>query len=412
MKLSWFALLSTTVILRANLVLSQDDSSNPGVNPDAQVDPTTPSSLSTQAESNARGDPNVAVVLSTNAHSRRSSGGEPVPEEGSKNDLVARQEIVYAGIPHIPDNCSDIRVFSFRGSNEPYPGRGGAMLGTLCALIEPKGLSCDYEDVDYPANISWSGLYCSSAHIGTTAGVNQMTDYVQKCPDSRLVMLGYSQGANVASDILGGGGGELFGCQQAPNPPLSRDIKPGSNIVAVVTMGNPRNTADQPYNLGRGSNYSGELGRSGQQLVDLNKYEDVMANWCNYGDPVCAVGSEPTNLTAHWDYYDEYSYVASEWVVATVMGYTDERLDLTLDGQNQSVVLVNKTSDSSSGNNGPANAHNSSGNVSTGSGNGSNGSRGGGGDEDGAFSFRSNAAGGLSVLMLVALVTAGLSFMI
>ncbi|RMZ75217.1 hypothetical protein DV737_g5414, partial [Chaetothyriales sp. CBS 132003] len=177
--------------------------------------------------------------------------------------------------PHIPDNCSDIRIFSARGSNEPYPGRGGAMLGTLCWLFESAGVSCDYEDVSYPANISWSGIFCESANIGVYAGRDQMTTYVER-------------------------------------------------FVAAVSFGSPRFTADQPYNIGRGSNYNGVLKRWGQQLYDLNEYEDIIAMWCNAGDPVCAVGSDPVNISAHWSYYDQYSDVASRWVVATALGQTND----------------------------------------------------------------------------------------
>lgn len=105
--------------------------------------------------------------------------------------------------------------------------------------------------------------------------------------------------------------------------------------------------------------------------------------WCNAGDPVCAVGSEPVNITAHWSYYDEYTEVASRWVVATVLGQTDVRLDLDLDGQDESVVLTgSKPSD--------------------------NESRSGGGDEDGASSLRGSFGPGLGLAGLVLLVTSGL----
>jgi hypothetical protein len=144
-------------------------------------------------------------------------------------DPADLQDEPYNVIPHIPDSCNDIRVISFRGSDEPYPGRGGQMLGTLCALFESEGLSCDYEDVSYPANISYSGIYCESAHVGALNGRAQMTEYVQRCPDSRLVMMGYSQGASVISDLLGGGGGPIFDCEQPSNPSLPRDTAPGSS---------------------------------------------------------------------------------------------------------------------------------------------------------------------------------------
>lgn len=109
--------------------------------------------------------------------------------------------------------------------------------------------------------------------------------------------------------------------------------------------------------------------------------------WCNAGDPVCAVGSEPVNITAHWSYYDEYTNVASRWVVATVLGQTDVRLDLDLDGQDESIVLTGSSSSNSQSD---------------------NDSRSGGGDEDGGWSLRSNSGSGLGLLGPVVLVTIGL----
>lgn len=109
-------------------------------------------------------------------------------------------------------------------------------------------------------------------------------------------------------------------------------------------MGDPRYTASQPYDLGRGATFNGTAPRHGEQLAALNDYEDVIAMWCNHGDPVCAVGSQPENITAHWSYYDEFGEVASQWVRATALGWTDERLDLNQDGQNESVVLVRNAS--------------------------------------------------------------------
>jgi acetylxylan esterase len=118
-------------------------------------------------------------------------------------------------------------------------------------------------------------------------------------------------------------------------------------------MGNPRHTANQTHNIGNGSSFDGVLARTGSQLASLNVYDDILASWCNHGDPVCAVGSEPVNITAHWSYYDEYAEVASRWVVATALGQTDVRLDLDLDGRNESIVL--------SGRNGSGNASANSG---------------------------------------------------
>jgi predicted esterase len=34
--------------------------------------------------------------------------------------------------------------------------------------------------------------------------------YAERCPNSKLILAGYSQGGQIATDILGGAGGVLF----------------------------------------------------------------------------------------------------------------------------------------------------------------------------------------------------------
>jgi hypothetical protein len=109
-------------------------------------------------------------------------------------------------------------------------------------------------------------------------------------------------------------------------------------VAAAAVFGNPHHTPSQPYNIGRGSSFPGNQARTPSQLASLNAYSDILADWCNFGDPVCAVGSEPVNITAHWSYYEEYSDVAAKWIVATALGLGGE-LDLDRTGRNQSVVL-------------------------------------------------------------------------
>ena len=101
--------------------------------------------------------------------------------------------------------CTDIHIFLSKGWNEPYPGRQGALAGAICAGLPD--VSCDYEDILF--SNTPEDDYCASVTEGNTNGVAQMNAYAERCPDSRLVLTGYSQGANVAGDILGGGGGRF-----------------------------------------------------------------------------------------------------------------------------------------------------------------------------------------------------------
>lgn len=123
-------------------------------------------------------------------------------------------------------DCAAVHIFLAKGWNEPYPGRQGKLAGAICYGLD----SCDYEDI-YFYNTP-DAVYCDSVTEGDVNGVAQMTAYADRCPDSQLVLSGYSQGANVAGDILGGGGG-TFGnstvnCTVAETQGLDPTTSPGN----------------------------------------------------------------------------------------------------------------------------------------------------------------------------------------
>lgn len=126
-------------------------------------------------------------------------------------------------------DCRPFHVFVTRGSDEPYPGRLGNLTKEICSAIGTE--DCGYEDVEYPAKSTAWGVdeWCKSAAKGASSGQAQMKAYSKKCPNSKLILLGFSQGASVAQDILGGGGGQVFECEQNANPALDASTAPGSN---------------------------------------------------------------------------------------------------------------------------------------------------------------------------------------
>jgi len=119
--------------------------------------------------------------------------------------------------------CDDVHFFLARGNNEPYPGRQQALVEATC-----DGLAgCGYEDLYYSA--LYTDLYCQTAYDGSVAGIVQMAAYAQKCPKSKLILAGYSQGGQIASDILSGGGGYSFnGCFQPYTPAMDKTTSPGN----------------------------------------------------------------------------------------------------------------------------------------------------------------------------------------
>lgn len=76
--------------------------------------------------------------------------------------------------------------------------------------------------------------------------VDQVGAYVAKCPDSAVVMVGYSEGSQIIDDAFcGGPDGNSMAETAAPVP---ADV--GARVKALVFMGDPRNIPGLPYNIG------------------------------------------------------------------------------------------------------------------------------------------------------------------
>lgn len=202
--------------------------------------------------------------------------------------------------------CHSVHIFLARGTSEPYPGRQSAVVSAICNGIG----DCGYEDINYPASTSPS--YCSSVETGIVGGTSQITAYANRCPNAKLVLSGYSQGAQIVGDILGGGGGDAgLGCSSRTNPGLNASTLPGNKIYAALLFGDVRHTANQVYNTASGANSDGINPRRGTQLISLNRFSNVLRSWCLSGDNVCARGFDPN---AHTSYFNIFSTEAGSWV--------------------------------------------------------------------------------------------------
>ncbi|KAI5205498.1 carbohydrate esterase family 5 protein [Aureobasidium subglaciale EXF-2481] len=229
----------------------------------------------------------------------------------------AQASVVSTNIPapaptaqNTDSSCRDVHVFLSKGWNEPYPGRQGKLAGAICYGLE----SCDYEDILY-SNPEGSD-YCTAVSEGDRNGIDQMTAYANKCPGSKLVLTGYSQGANVAGDILGGA--DVCG---GPNPGLDPSTSPGNKLGAVLLFGDNRHVANQPYNVLSGASVSCNDPRTPESLARLNKFAGVMRSYCDGSDPVCAAaGPGPFDVNKHLNYFDIYTDDAAGWV-KYMLGY-------------------------------------------------------------------------------------------
>ncbi|KAK1499571.1 cutinase [Colletotrichum cuscutae] len=193
-------------------------------------------------------------------------------------------------------SCTDLHIFLARGLNEGYPGRQQLVIDATCNGL----FSCDYEDILFDAS-NPSG-YRAAVEEGRVSGVAQVKAYSEKCPSSKIVLSGYSEGANVVGDILADSG-------------LAATATPGSQVCAALLFGDPTHIANQSYNVEAGSSFSGQMARSSSSLSNLNNFSGALRSWCNGEDIVCAYGEGRTmGEDAHTNYFQLYTNDAAAYI--------------------------------------------------------------------------------------------------
>jgi len=167
------------------------------------------------------------------------------------------------------DGCPDIEVTFARGTNDA-PGLGnvgGAFIDALRGKVG--GRSVGTYAINYPATFDF---------LAAADGANDASGHIQymvnTCPNTRLVLGGYSQGAAVI-DVISAVPMPVIGF----NSPLPPDVP--DHVAAIAVFGNPSAKLGLPLTV---SPIWG--GRS----IDL----------CNGNDPICQTNGE--SLSAHRAY--------------------------------------------------------------------------------------------------------------
>ena len=101
-------------------------------------------------------------------------------------------------IPRQTTCATGVHIIGARGSTED-PGEG--KIQPLSALIEAGIPGSDDIAVDYPADLI---DYPISETDGVKDMLSKITSYVAACPDAKIVLAGFSQGAQIVGDVLGG----------------------------------------------------------------------------------------------------------------------------------------------------------------------------------------------------------------
>ena len=181
--------------------------------------------------------------------------------------------------PANADVCNDIEVVFARGTGEdPGIGRvGDAFVNNLGGMVG--GRSMGVYAVNYPASYDF---------LAAATGANDASARIQyianTCPNSKIVLGGYSQGAAVV-DVVTAVPIPVVGFTN-PLPPFA-----GDHIAAIAVFGNPSAKIGLPLTTSP---------VFGGRAIDL----------CNPGDPVCTSGD---SVVAHRSYGPD----GTAWQAAT-----------------------------------------------------------------------------------------------
>ncbi|KAK2740288.1 hypothetical protein FQN57_006168 [Myotisia sp. PD_48] len=194
--------------------------------------------------------------------------------------------------------CQGVHIIVARESLAP-PGEGVSR--RLSDRIKAKIPNSHSVAVDYPATII---PYITSVKIGVEAMTKMISEYVSECPEGKIVLLGYSQGAHVVGDVLCGATAEGF----EPSPPIDRAL--GAKVIAAISMGDPSHVANLPYNVGT-SRRDGLFPRLRNE--ECSVYDSVRQSYCDTGDFYCDRG---TRHSVHLLYIERYLNDALKFVVS------------------------------------------------------------------------------------------------
>ena len=137
--------------------------------------------------------------------------------------------------------CPDVQVIFARGTFEP-PGVGGmgqAFVDSLRSKVGNK--SVDVYPVNYPASLDFA-----TAADGVIDATNKVVNTAATCPNTKMVLGGFSQGAAVIGYITADGTLPGFTLPPGVSGPLPPNV--ANNVAAVALFGKPSNGWMQSMN--------------------------------------------------------------------------------------------------------------------------------------------------------------------
>ncbi|KAB8360645.1 hypothetical protein FH972_024383 [Carpinus fangiana] len=217
--------------------------------------------------------------------------------------------------------CGGPLIVAARGSGE-QPGEGvqSQVVGMVKGAV-PNWSGSDF-GLDYPAVINDGSNYGPSVVAGIQNLNGVVTGFVDQCGEgSKVVLLGYSQGGQVVSSLLGGGSGQpALAAKYTPHSKFHFMLRSNFGLLtkytvaAAVVFGDPTFIAGQSYDAGSATT-NGIIAGQGGTPETLAPYTQVFRSFCTVDDSVCASGS---NGQAHADEIKTWAQEATDFIVPRV----------------------------------------------------------------------------------------------
>ena len=176
------------------------------------------------------------------------------------------------GIPTASaEDCPDVEVIFARGTFEP-PGVGGigqAFTDELRAQPQLAGKSVDVYAVNYPASLNFA-----TAADGVIDASNRVRDMAARCPNAKIVLGGYSQGAAVAGYVTADKIPDGYVPPNGINGPMPPEI--AKHVAAVALFGKPSN------------GFLNSIDRSAPPITVGTLYVPKTIDQCVPEDPICS----------------------------------------------------------------------------------------------------------------------------
>ncbi|RDV43794.1 hypothetical protein DOE76_16230 [Leifsonia sp. ku-ls] len=217
--------------------------------------------------------------------------------------------------------CAFSTLIGVRGTNEPagtgsanggrtYASGGlGDTAGSIAAAANAdRNLPIYVEALNYPATVyqAPTTTYVNSVNIGVSRLAAEIEDLARVCPNTNILLVGYSQGGHVISNVLAGS-----------NPPAFTSVTLSStaraHIRAVVLIASPTYRPNQTWNAPNQARstaglFPADFGKlNGWTSLEWNAaytartQQPMIREWCAEGDAFCQ-SAWPNGMSVHANY--------------------------------------------------------------------------------------------------------------